>query len=314
MSSVLIITNEQDLGADLVVLELGRRGVEVLRCNTERLTDWRISCRPGSTWTLEDQLGRVAASVDVGGVWWRRPEPPIPPVPLASAEEAEAFRAQWQALLEGLASVPGPRWISPPAAIRAAEDKALQLAAARRLGFQVPETIWTNAAKAIEAAGPAVVKPITTAAWSDDEGPAFVFAQLLAAERLPAAEELVQLPAAFQRPIWPKRDLRVTVVGERVMAAIAAETASDELDWRLNPDRDWRPFALPESDGERCRALLVDLGLRFGGIDLVKDKAGALWFLEVNPNGEWGWLSQLAGLPIVAAICNELAGGDGDSG
>jgi hypothetical protein len=308
---VLIITNEQDLAADLVVLELERRGTPILRCNTERLAEWKIACQPGSSWSLKDHLGRRAVSEAVTGVWWRRPEPPPPPGPLASAEEAEAFRAQWQALLEGLASVPGPRWVSTPAAIRAGEDKALQLATARQLGFRVPQTIWTNTAEAIDPDGPTVVKPITTAAWSDGADPAFVFAHLVGPEQLPGETELALLPAAFQQPIWPKRDLRITVVGGQVMAAIAGESTA-ELDWRLDPEREWRPFDLPEADAGRCRKLVAELGLRFGGIDLAQDDAGELWFLEINPNGEWGWLSEGAGLPIVAALCEELTGGAGD--
>jgi hypothetical protein len=314
MGSVLIITNEQDLAADLVVLELGRRGVELLRCNTERLADWRISSRPGSYWTVEDRLGRLATSAEVDGVWWRRPEPPRPPSPLASAEEGEAFKAQWQALLEGLASAPGPRWVSPPGAIRAAEDKALQLAAAKQLGFNVPRTLWSNDATAIGAGGSAVVKPITTAAWSDGEGPAFVFARLVKPNCLPNRGDLATMPAAFQAPIWPKRDIRVTIVGKRVMAAIADDIGETDLDWRLNPNRGWRHYSLSEQEADRCRSLLSRLGLRFGGIDLALDQAGKLWFLEINPNGEWGWLSQLAGLPIVAALCDELVGVEDDGG
>jgi glutathione synthase/RimK-type ligase-like ATP-grasp enzyme len=97
------------------------------------------------------------------------------------------------------------------------------------------------------------------------------------------------------------------------MAAIAAETATSELDWRLDPDRAWEPFELAEPEAERCRALLTTLGLRFGGIDLAQDDTGRLWFLEINPNGEWGWLSELAELPIVGALCDELSlcGADG---
>lgn len=311
---VLIITNEQDLAADLVVLELERRGVPVLRCNTERLFAWKVDCRPGDSWALEDHLGRRAVSDVVRGVWWRRPEPPEPPTPLPTAEESEAFRAQWHALLEGLASVPGPRWISPPGAIRAAENKALQLAGARGLGFKVPQTVWTNTGEAIAANGPTVVKPITTAAWSDGENPAFVFAHLVGPEGLPSETDLALLPAAFQQPIWPKRDLRVTVVGRRVMTAIAAETATSELDWRLDPDRAWEPFELAEPEAERCRALLATLGLRFGGIDLAQDNTGRLWFLEINPNGEWGWVSELAELPIVGALCDELSSYGADGG
>ena len=36
-------------------------------------------------------------------------------------------------------------------------------------------------------------------------------------------------------------------------------------------------------------------------------ETGQHWFLELNPNGEWGWL-QRAGLPIAAALAEVLTG------
>jgi hypothetical protein len=309
MTKVLIITNEQDLAADLVVLELHRRGVPVLRCNTEMLCRWSITCEPGSSWTIEDHLGRTASSEHTLGVWWRRPEPPVPPVPPTSAEEQDAFTAQWQALLEGLASIPGPHWISSPAAIRTAEDKATQLSLARRLGFRVPKTIWTNDAHVVEALDRTVAKSITAAAWSDGDGPAFVFARLIEKEDLPDHDDLASLPVAFQQPIWPKQDVRVTVVGDCVLAAVAADQPTTDVDWRLNPEREWTPYTLDRQESDRCKRLVAGLGLGFGGIDLVVDDQEDTWFLEINPNGEWAWLSQRAGLPIVEALCDELAEG-----
>lgn len=306
MSEVLIVTNEQDLAADLVVLELQRREIEVLRCNTERISRWRMNCEPGTRWSLSDHLGRVANSDHVHGVWWRRPEPPLLPDSLANPEKGAALTAQWLAMLESLASVPGPRWFSPPGAIRAAEDKAAQLALAERLGFNVPRTVWTNEESSVSRQGPSVIKPVTTAAWSDEDGAAFVFAQLINADELPSPDDLALAPAAFQQPIWPKRDVRVTVVGDYVIAAEADNLHKGELDWRLDPQHSWHPTPLAEQDRDRCRTLVAELGLRFGGIDLAVDDAGTAWFLEINPNGEWGWLAQQAGLPIVDALCSEL--------
>jgi len=55
-SGVLIITNERDVGADYVVRALGRRGVRVVRLNTERLPSWRIDLEPDQRWiTREDR-------------------------------------------------------------------------------------------------------------------------------------------------------------------------------------------------------------------------------------------------------------------
>ena len=208
-----------------------------------------------------------------------------------------------------MASVPGPRWVSAPAAIRAAEDKAAQLSAAARLGFRVPPTAWTNDAGTAErtaARGSVVAKPVTTAAWDDEDGPSFVFAHLIGQAELPDDDELALLPVAFQRPVWPKRDVRVTVIGNRVLAAVA-EPGQGSLDWRLSPDRSWSPYTLRAEDAERCAALVAQLGLRFAGIDLAIDTSDEAWFLEANPNGEWGWLAQGdAALPIVDALADEL--------
>lgn len=212
--------------------------------------------------------------------------------------------------MEGLASVPGPQWVSPPAAIRAAEDKSRQLATARHVGFRVPRTIWTNdleRARSVDDGHGVVVKPVTAACWEDNSEAGFVFAHRMATTELPADEEtFAVIPAALQSPVTPKQDVRVTVVGECALAAQAVRADGGILDWRLDAGCVWEAVALAPAERGLCVRLVRDLGLRFGGIDLVRDGCGETWFLEINPNGEWGWLSQSAGLPIVDALCDEL--------
>lgn len=65
-------------------------------------------------------------------------------------------------------------------------------------------------------------------------------------------------------------------------------------------------YQLPEAMADRCIALTRKLGLRFGAIDFVLDQEGQLWFLEINPNGQWGWIETRTGHPIAAAIVSEL--------
>jgi len=307
--AVLVITHEQDVGADYVMLELERRGVPVLRCNAERLPRWRVTLRPGQDWMLSDPYGRTASSESTSGVWWRRPERPSFDHHL-SAGKRRALVDQWQAFAEGLASVSGPRWVSAPAAIGAAEDKARQIGTAREVGFAVPATVWTNdveRAHAVTAAGAAVVKTVTAAHWESDGEAAFVFAHSLTADDLPTdASNFAFAPAVLQTQITPKRDVRATVVGDRVLAA---EThAKSGVDWRLEDGLDWRLHDLPPVIARRCRALVDALGLQFGGIDLALDRDGTYWFLEINPNGEWGWL-QTAGLGIASALADLLTYG-----
>ena len=36
---------------------------------------------------------------------------------------------------------------------------------------------------------------------------------------------------------------------------------------------------------------MEETGYRFGRFDFIR-KDGELWFLELNPNGQWAWLDQ----------------------
>jgi glutathione synthase/RimK-type ligase-like ATP-grasp enzyme len=280
----------------------------VVRLNTERAPDWSLTLHPADGWRVKGAR-RSLESDDCVGVWWRRPE--IPPV-LTMSAAAEAIADQWRALIAALANVAGPTWVSEPTKIRAAEDKARQLRHAAAAGLLVPNTLWTNDLEEARGflgrcGGAAVVKSVASAWWEEADQGHFVFASLVRGEDLPTARSLASAPVCFQQPIVPKRDIRVTVVGDVVLSAIrdAAIGRPEPLDWRLAPERGWSPYVLAADVANACRELVIGLGLRFGGIDLALDESGAHWFLELNPNGEWGWL-QRAGLPIAEALADAL--------
>ena len=60
---------------------------------------------------------------------------------------------------------------------------------------------------------------------------------------------------------------------------VAAETLTD--DWPVHP--------LPEEFKQRVFKFMNDMGLHYGRIDFLYEN-GKYQFLEVNSNGEWGWL------------------------
>lgn len=309
-AAILIVTNERDVGADFLVRELANRDVPVVRLNSERATEWRLSLEPGNSWRVADET-RTLASSECRGVWWRRPEVPQPPTHTATAIEAVAD--QWRAFLAALATVPGPIWISDPPRIRAAENKALQLQVARRLGFDVPRTVWTNGLDQIReflasCNDLVAVKSPTSAWWEESDGARFVYTSLVSSDELPDAGRLAQAPVVVQQPIVPKRDVRVTVVEKTVLAAIrdtGAEDPSEPIDWRHAPQHPWAHHKIPAEIADRCRDLVRAFDLRFGAIDLALDGSGKHWFLELNPNGEWGWLQRI-GLPIAEALADSL--------
>ena len=75
-------------------------------------------------------------------------------------------------------------------------------------------------------------------------------------------------------------------------------------DWRTltNSDRDhWRPWVLPAPAQGRITAYMKRLGLRFGRLDFLTTE-GETTFLEVNPNGQFGWLDDPSEWPLHRAV------------
>lgn len=254
---------------------------------------------------------------DVCGVWFRRPQPfepdQLPVEPELRSYSAAALR-EFGMLLRTL--FPDANWVSDYYAIRRAEDKVLQLTLARKLGFNVPDTIVTSDEAAarhfIHSHQSVITKPIQIN-YLDRKNGAYLFYT----KRIDKAVNLTGLnlaPAIFQQAIDVNLDLRITVVGDQVFAASIQEgDATDESmvrDWRIAQLKESgtiiRAYDLPPSLAKQCVKLVQNLGLKFGAIDMILDNAGKYWFLENNPNGQWAFVEEETDQPIGKAIANLL--------
>ena len=69
----------------------------------------------------------------------------------------------------------------------------------------------------------------------------------------------------------------------------------------------------PPGPGTDTAAALVALhrrlGLVYGAVDLICRPSGDWVFLELNQAGEWGWLADVAGVPIAGALADLMTGG-----
>ena len=114
----------------------------------------------------------------------------------------------------------------------------------------------------------------------------------------------------FQAFVPARLDLRVTAIGERILAA-AAETATGEYpaDVRMNPGIKWRPYELPAETAEGLLALMRRLGLEYGAVDFRVTPEGEHVFLEVNPAGQFLFIENATGMKIADTLAGHLAGG-----
>jgi len=184
---------------------------------------------------------------------------------------------------------------------------------AKLVGFAVPETLISNSFDEIRqfATGRTVIgKPLRQALTGSSGTEQVIYTTRLPEIAEPDRQAIRSVPAIYQTEIAKQRDLRVTVVGERVFAvAIDSQSRSETVtDWRRGsvPDLAHEIIELPADIKVLCVSLVQQLDLRFGAIDLVLDAEGRYWFLECNPNGQWAWIENRTGAPISSAIVDEL--------
>ncbi|MGY0553313.1 hypothetical protein ACW17M_08895 [Vreelandella sp. 2A-K22] len=309
----LLVTNRRDITIDYVVAELKRRKTPFFRLNTEDLSAARcsMSAFPRSAWSLSFK-GRIIQGADVRAAYFRRPATPASNLTITDEGEREYVGAEWEAFLKSLYARLEGLWLNSPMDIFAAEDKPRQLMLASEIGFNVPLVQITNdiaSIREVAKVGPAIGKPLRQALINGDQE-RVIFTTRLEILRDSDEESIALAPFIAQTEIKKKYDVRVTVVGCQVFATAIKSQEFEEtiVDWRQGsrPDLKHECIELPSEVKEQCLELMKCLNLRYGAIDLICDQQGKLWFLEINPNGQWAWIENLTGYPIAAAIVDEL--------
>jgi glutathione synthase/RimK-type ligase-like ATP-grasp enzyme len=200
--------------------------------------------------------------------------------------------------------------------IRHAENKQLQLQVARELGLDIPRTLTTNDPSTVRAFAEScengiVTKMLSSFAIYDEGKELVVFTNPVKLEELEDLSGLRLCPATFQESLSKSLEIRVTVVGQRVMSAAVDSQVSARAthDWRrdgVSMLQDWRPYELPTEVEEKILRLMDHFLLNYGAIDVILTPDGKHVFLELNPCGEFFWLERSPGLPISDAIADVL--------
>ncbi|MFB7299855.1 ATP-grasp ribosomal peptide maturase [Streptomyces rubiginosohelvolus] len=310
---VLVATEADDLTADMVISELNRRNVPVARFNPADIgAALTISARFGSCPApVAGQLrtpSRTVELAEVRSVYWRRPV--WPAFDHLEPDDARFAAAQTRYGLGGtLYALDGPLWVNHPLRNAAADYKPAQLAIAQRLGLTVPSTLVTNdpdeARSFIGDHEQVIFKTLRWTPYRRGGVPVTGWADPVMAAEID--ERVAVVPHLFQAVVNKVADLRVLVVGREVFAV---RIESGMLDWRKDYSAlSYRVVNLPARVEDALLAYLDHFGLASGSFDFAVDEAGGLWWLELNPNGQWGWLEESTGLAMSAAFAELLTQG-----
>ncbi|MEU3140094.1 ATP-grasp ribosomal peptide maturase [Nocardiopsis alba] len=313
--TVLVLTQRFDPTADLVIRELHRRNVPVFRCDPGDFPEEielraHISVTGTVTGSLRQGTRKISLA-EVSSVYHRRPSGHRVHPRLDDADRDWAAR-EAAAGFRGVLTALGRPWLNHPDDSRAAEHKPLQLAAAARAGLTVPESLVTNATHTAHAFAltqrRTVYKSMTGGPepGASEQGKRALYTTVVAPSEITAGVE----GTAHLFQAWAEKayEVRLTVVGDAFFAArIDAGSRAGRTDWRS--DYDSLAYSPVETPGRVRRAvigLMSDLRLTYGALDFVVTPDGRWVFLELNPNGQWGWIQLATGLPIAAAIADHL--------
>jgi glutathione synthase/RimK-type ligase-like ATP-grasp enzyme len=293
--SVLLLTSIYDFSADLVALRLEEMGATFLRLNREQFQSYRVTLDPVGRSALIYRNGKlIGDSSSLKAIWFRQPVflRNTPEIPLSSEDQLQ--RSQWTAFIRAFSIFDNVAWMNWPQATYLAEIKPYQLLVANRCGFRVPETLVGNDCDQFRNhfTCPIVVKSLDTVLMRDGDENLFTYTTRCNVQKL-TDDTVASVPLMVQECCEPKTDCRVTVVGENVFAVkILKKGRPVEGDWRTTPkeDLEYIDIDLPQTIESACKVIVNKLGLVFGAIDLLETEDGFV-FLEINPTGEWGWLT-----------------------
>lgn len=312
---VLLLSNKHDYSTDHIAILLKSYGVKYLRLDRDTFNDMAISLFPIESRIVgkNDNYEFIIDLKNLKSIYFRAPiylrdnyQPKLTP-------DEQFSRSQWAAFVRSLIVYENIIWVNHPKSTYAAEIKPFQLLQASKVGLKVPNTIVTNSIKATRdyfsyGVKTFAFKTIDPIVLNFEEKEGFIYTNYLASTELEQLNEIYG-PSIVQEAILPKKDIRVTVIGNKVFAVLITKAGLGiNTDWRLEKDRvDYTPIDLPQQVEQKSKELLKCLGLNYGAIDYAFN-GKEYYFLEINPTGEWGWLLDKTKFKLDVELCNLLTG------
>ncbi|MCP2165589.1 ATP-grasp ribosomal peptide maturase [Goodfellowiella coeruleoviolacea] len=312
MASVLVITRMGDPTADLVIVELYRRGVPVVRFDLADFPECMVETAridsDSREWAGELRTPhRVVSLAEISAVWYRKP------TGFAVHERMTATEAKWAAAeaaagFGGLLSALDVRWVNHPHANASADQRPRQLAVAAASGLTVPATLVTNSPERArdfcrDHAGTGVIyKPLTAGPRTENGEFVALYATTVRAEDI--TDDVARTAHLFQARVPCAYSVRVVAIDGRLFATRIDQPPDSTVDWRADHDRlSYRPITVPDAVAAGLRRMMAVLGLVYSSSDWIVTPDGEWTFLgDLNPNGQWAWLT-----PIQDEVTHALA-------
>ncbi|WP_268224857.1 MvdC/MvdD family ATP grasp protein [Sinomicrobium oceani] len=321
---ILFLTHSEDhYTIDIVRKQCEALGKKVFRMNTDLFSHrarFGYSCDNSSKdlyWSVDNNGFSVR---DIEAVWYRKLWAIKPPRDLAPEYHAiylQEYQTMRNIFFASLKHVP---WMNPIATDHAiSQDKFGQLQVAARHGLDIPKSLFTNDPDRAreffyrECRKKMIVKLHGSLSRSMRGDTPFFPTTAIEEKDVERLDVLPLCPMIFQEMIPKSYELRIIYIdGMFYTGKInTSNTMPGNTDWRTAtaPDIAWEPYTLPETICKCLTAMMREMGLFFGALDMIRHQNGSYIFLEVNPQGEWGMLQRDLQYPIGETIAKKLIAG-----
>ena len=119
-------------------------------------------------------------------------------------------------------------------------------------------------------------------------------------------------PWFVQERIEGEEEVTVVYVDGKTFAANAPRDSFGGEDSRkslMEKPASWPHCELSPEDERAIKGFMDETGYRFGRFDFIR-KDGELWFLELNPNGQWAWLDEKNEHRLVSMVADAIKSED----
>lgn len=320
---ILIVTSPIDIHGAAVAWGLRKLGVTPVRwfaSDFPRLNQSSFAIEPGGRTNVDFVIDGQRHEAPFGAIWMRRtgwvaPRASSHPHDIkVITSEANDYRHNVFSFLADTDCF----WLNRLRPGRRGENKIFQLTSAQAVGFRMPNTLISNDPERVRAfyrdnGGRIIYKAFSTAGWVHENGNFSVLqTTALREEDLADDEVLRACPGIYQERIDKAYELRVTVIGDKVVTGwVDSQSRGETLDWRydfMEGHKTIAPFDLPLDIRDRCIALCRRMELEFACIDLIVTPDGEHVFLELNQAGQFLWKEEAdPRMRMLDIFCQHLA-------
>jgi glutathione synthase/RimK-type ligase-like ATP-grasp enzyme len=304
LKMILIVTNSEDKTVDYFLNSASKKH---FRFNTDYfLNDYDFNF--SQKWYIHNKKnGLLLNQRKISGIYYRRPV--LPKLEIENIDDDLLRQLQNEAydIYDSFLNSIDTKYLNSKYNMIKAENKLIQLKAAENIGFLIPKTIITNDKRKlyqyINQDKKYCIKPLHLG-FFELNGNSFI--PYTAIIEKSDYNMIINYPVLIQEYIEKEYELRLTCVGNKIFPVkiLSQLNENTRIDWRTNNRSavEYDKISIREELENMCHNLLYRFGLNFACMDLIVGKNGKIYFLDLNPNGQWAWIDELLDLGITKEI------------